>query len=160
MSIQKFCPPERSEWKGKVYTQFHRLLREKADAIQQLLNDLKEAGSNETKSTAGDKHETALAMLQIEQENKRKQLRDAVEQLRRFERLDPTFVGERVSNGSLVKTNRGWLLIGVAAGKIMVDDLTVTAISPESPLGGKLIGLASGAIARVNNIEYYIENIE
>ena len=34
--------------------------------LQQVLNDLKESGVNETKSKAGDKHETTLAMLQIE----------------------------------------------------------------------------------------------
>jgi hypothetical protein len=42
--------------------------------LQQVLADLKESGANETKSTAGDKHETALAMLQIEQANTRGQL--------------------------------------------------------------------------------------
>jgi hypothetical protein len=44
-------------------------------AVQKVLADLHHSASNETKSTAGDKHETALAMLQLEQENKRQQLR-------------------------------------------------------------------------------------
>ncbi|HRD58863.1 MAG TPA: hypothetical protein PK504_12485, partial [Ferruginibacter sp.] len=60
--------------KQKVYSHFANLLSQKMNELQNVLVELKETSSNETKSTAGDKHETALAMLQIEQANKRNQL--------------------------------------------------------------------------------------
>ncbi len=63
--------------------------------LQQRLNDLKESGANETKSTAGDKHETALAMVQIEQANIRKQLEEALAQkviLEKIKRFQSIFV--------------------------------------------------------------------
>lgn len=60
--------------KQKVYSHFANLLTQKMNELQNVLVELKETGSNETKSTAGDKYETALAMLQIEQANKRNQL--------------------------------------------------------------------------------------
>ena len=64
-------------FKQKIHEHYLQIASEKVQQLQQVLDDLKESGSNETKSTAGDKHETALAMLQIEQEHKRNQLKDA-----------------------------------------------------------------------------------
>jgi len=57
--------------KQKIYTHFLKMLNTNISILQKSLVDLKESSSNETKSTAGDKYETALAMLQIEQSNAR-----------------------------------------------------------------------------------------
>ena len=57
--------------------------------LHQVLADLKESGTNETKSTAGDKHETALAMLQIEQANINAQLSDALDKKAVLKKLIP-----------------------------------------------------------------------
>ena len=53
--------------KQKIYNHYLGVINDKIKLLQQVLADLKESSSNETKSTAGDKHETTLAMLQIEQ---------------------------------------------------------------------------------------------
>ena len=128
--------------------------------LQQVLANLKESGSNETKSTAGDKHETALAMLQIEQANTRGQLQEALLQKAALEKIDPAISATMIVNGSLVKTNRGYLFMSIAAGKIAIDDISVISLSPQSPLGQKLMGLKVGEVAGINNIEYVIETIE
>ncbi len=65
--------------KQKVYDHYMQVVNDKLRSLQKVLADLKESGSNETKSTAGDKHETALAMLQIEQANVGSQLQDVLE---------------------------------------------------------------------------------
>lgn len=128
--------------------------------LQQVLADLRESGSNETKSTAGDKHETALAMLQIEQANTRGQLQELLIQKAMLQKLDPALSATMVVNGSLVKTNRGYLYISVALGKAVINDIAVMALSPQSPLGQKLIGLKTGEVAGMNNTEYLVESIE
>ena len=128
--------------------------------MQQVLSDLKESGSNETKSTAGDKHETALAMLQIEQANVRGQLKELMDQKIVFEKIDPTVSSVVIVNGSLVKTNRGYLFLSIAAAKAIIDGNTVIALSPQSPLGIKLVGLGVADIAAVNNTRYVIESFE
>ena len=128
-------------------------------ALQKILNDLKESGANETKSTAGDKHETALAMLQIEQANTRVQLKDALDQKAMYERINPLLSSTTILNGSLVKTNRGYLFLSVAAGKAIIDGHNVIALSSQSPLGGKLIGLAVDDTVEVNNAQYAIEAV-
>ena len=135
------------------------LLGEKIMALQKILNDLKESGANETKSTAGDKHETALAMLQIEQANTRVQLKDALDQKAMYERINPLLSSTTILNGSLVKTNRGYLFLSVAAGKAIIDGHNVIALSSQSPLGGKLIGLAVDDTVEVNNAIYAIEAV-
>lgn len=65
-----------------------------------------ECGANETKSTAGNKHETTLAMLQIEQANKRSQLKELIKQKDVVEKVNTTLEANTILNGSLVKTNK------------------------------------------------------
>ena len=128
--------------------------------LQQVLADLKESGANETKSTAGDKHETALAMLQIEQANTRAQLQEVLAQKAALEKINPVLSAAMIVNGSLIKTNRGYLFMSIALGKAVIDNNAVIALSPQSPLGQKLMGLQVGNVALINNMEYYIEGIE
>ena len=145
--------------KQKIYNHYLQVLNKKIDSLQQVLNDLKESGANETKSTAGDKHETALAMLQIEQANTRQQLKEVLDQKMLFEKIDPSLSPVAIVNGSLIKTNRGYLFLSVAAGKAIVDGNPVIALSPQSPLGLKLIGLKLNDVAEINNTSYLIESI-
>jgi hypothetical protein len=127
--------------------------------LQQVLAELKESGANETKSTAGDKHETALAMLQIEQENKRAQLNAALAQKTVLEKINPAATALIVVPGSLITTSRGLLFISIALGKVVVDHAMITVLSPQSPLGQKLMGQQTGAVVEMNNVVYEIAGI-
>ncbi|MBK6379611.1 MAG: hypothetical protein IPP81_14950 [Chitinophagaceae bacterium] len=146
--------------KQKIYNHYLHLVVEKVNMLQQVLADLKESGANETKSTAGDKHETALAMLQIEQANTRAQLQEVLTQKAALEKINPLLCAAMIVNGSLIKTNRGYLFMSIALGKAVIDNNAVIALSPQSPLGQKLMGLQVGNVALINNMEYYIEGIE
>lgn len=146
--------------KQKIYNHYLHLMNEKVNMLQQVLADLKEIGANETKSTAGDKHETALAMLQIEQANTRAQLQEMLTQKAALEKINPMLAATMIVNGSLIKTNRGYLFMSIALGKAVIDNNAVFALSPQSPLGQKLIGLKAGDAAVINNVEYVIERIK
>jgi transcription elongation GreA/GreB family factor len=146
-------------FKQKIYNQFRQMLETKISGLQQQLNDLKESTANETKSTAGDKYETARAMLQIEQDNTRRQLQEAMEQQSIFTAIDISISSNEISRGSLVKTNKGYLFISIALGKIIVDGITVIALSPQSPLGRQLMSLRTNDTTAINNISYTIEKI-
>jgi hypothetical protein len=147
-------------FKEAVHTHCIKLVNEKILSLRQVLNDLRESASNETKSTAGDKHETALAMLQIEQENINKQLENVLAQKTAIERIVPANQSSQVANGSLVKTNKGYLFISIALGKITVNERLVIALSPQSPLGLKLAGLKVNDAIEMNGVKYIIETIE
>ena len=145
--------------KEKVYSHYLKTINDKIQLLQYTLSDLKESGSNETKSTAADKHETALAMLQIEQENKRTQLSDALTQKAALEKINPIVAALRIISGSLVKTNRGFFFISIALGKAFIDGTSVIAISPQSPLGMQLMGSQVGDSLEINTNRYVIESI-
>jgi len=100
-----------------------------------------------------------LAMLQIEQENKRTQLSDALIQKAALEKINPTISADRIMSGSLVKTNRGFFFISIALGKALIDGISVIAISPQSPLGMQLMGSQVGDALEINNNRYVIESI-
>jgi transcription elongation GreA/GreB family factor len=147
-------------FKELVHKQCMELVNAKITLLRQTLNELKESASNETKSTAGDKHETALAMLQIEQENTSKQLENILSQKQLIRKINPAVKAEQIVNGTLVKTNNGYLFLSTALGKMRVEGTIVTALSPQSLLGNKLMGLKVSDTAAVNGITYVIEDIK
>ena len=146
--------------KQQIHAHYIDTINSKILMLQQTLADLKESGSNETKSTAGDKHETALAMLQIEQANTRAQLHEAQEQRSALATINTEVITTKVLPGSYVKTNKGNFYISVALGKLVIDGETVMAISPQSPLGAKLMGRCVHDTVTINTHTYLVESIE
>ncbi|MEI8060549.1 MAG: hypothetical protein WCG67_10365 [Ferruginibacter sp.] len=145
--------------KEKIYQHYLQLVNEKISLLEQVMVELKESGANETKSTAGDKHETALAMLQIEQANKRTQLKELNDQKAILNNINPTLTPEVILNGSLVKANGKYFFISTALGKANIEGHSVIALSPQSPLGQQLMGLIPNKIIVLNNTTYIIESI-
>jgi transcription elongation GreA/GreB family factor len=146
--------------KEKVYDQCSKIMFEKVVGLQKRLIDLSESAANETKSTAGDKHETALAMLQIEQASIRAQLKQTQAQQAILLKIDPSVKSNSIRNGSLVKTNHGYLFISIALGKVAYEPTVFIALSAQSPLGAKLIGLQAGQQVTINQLTYHIESVE
>ena len=145
--------------KQKIYVHYLTAVNDKIKWLQQVLADLKESGTNETKSTAGDKHETALAMLQIEQANTREQLKEALAQKAVLAKINPGLPATAIINGSLIKTNRGYFYLSIGLGKATIENIDVFALSPQSPVGLKLWGLTINDVAVINNSSYIIESI-
>ena len=147
------------EFKRQVYQTCESEIASKIAHLLQGLKDLKISAANETKSTAGDKYETALAMLQIEQANVNKQLQIYKDQQLALQKINPDHQVSTIGLGSLVSTDVNYFFLSVAVGKIEVDGITIFAISPLSPLGAKLLGLQEGDTVSVNNRAYCILNV-
>lgn len=146
-------------FKRKVYNAFQQILNDKINGSQNTLSDLRASAANETKSTAGDKHETALAMLQIEQANTGRQLSELLLLRDVFDKINPSLTSNRIGVGSLVKTNNGCFYISVAIGKATVESKKVIALSPHSPLGGKLLQLKVDDSVEVNGRNYLVQEV-
>lgn len=146
-------------FKQKVFEYYTAAMKDKVSLLQKILADLIDSTKNETKSSAGDKYETARTMLQIEQDNVRKQLKDALDQKSAFDKLDQNLKSAQIARGSLVKTDKGCFFVSVALGKIAIEGVTIIALSPLSPLGTKLLGLKNGDSTTINGITYKIEQI-
>lgn len=146
--------------KQKIYFRCLDLVNEKIIEMQNSLIELGEGAKNDSKSSAGDKHETARAMMQIEQEKIGKQLNEALEQKNVLKKINALVVSNKITKGSLVKTNKGVLFISAALGKVVIDDITIIALSPQSPLGMKLMGLKINDSTEINGVKYSIESIK
>jgi hypothetical protein len=145
--------------KEKVYHTYVAVITNKIKTLQQTLADLQESAANETKRTAGDKHETALAMLQIEQENINRQMNEAAQQQTLLNQIDPLLHATQVCRGSLVTTSKGMFFISAALGKIKLDEAVVVAVSPASPIGTNMMNLKTGDHFSINGTHYSIEAI-
>lgn len=146
-------------FKQKTYDQFLILLNEQIDSFQFQLDELSESVLNETKSTAGDKHETALVMLQTEQSQVAKHLYDAIDNKTIYAQIDLNSGNDFIKSGSLVKTSKGYFFISIALPKITIEGKTIFAISTKSPLGEQLMGRKVNDKIQVNGIEHIIEEI-
>lgn len=145
--------------KEKIYQHYLQLITEKIRVLQQSLHDLTESAGNETKRTAGDKHETALAMLQIEQENINRQLKETLAQKAVLEKIDPVVHTEQIIRGSLITTNKGIFFLSIALGKATIDNQLIIALSAESPLGKAMLHLKKGDTCSFNGTDYVIEHV-
>jgi transcription elongation GreA/GreB family factor len=148
-----------NELKQKLYDKCMEYVEERIKTCENALANSKDAGNEETKSSAGDKHETGRAMMQIEQETNSRQLQQALDLKNILLRIDPRQNAESVSLGSLVITNKGTFYIAISAGKTIIDNETYFLISNLSPVAAKLIGAKKGEERSFNGQLYRIEEI-
>lgn len=113
------------------------------NTIQQTIESNQKALTSETKSSAGDKHETGRAMLQLEMEKAGQQLQ-AVQQMKETLAKINLKESEVVSLGSLVDTNLGTYFISISAGQLSLANKMYFAISTSSPIGKLLLGKRVG----------------
>ncbi len=146
--------------KEKVHSRYSQLVQDKIDAFRDMISALTEDSKNDAKGSAGDKHETALSMMHIEQEKLNHKLSEFLAQQSILDKIDPTTLHVKAALGSLVQTNKMLLYISTALPKISIDDKTVFAISPQSPLGEKLMGNPVGFSFEINGTIYRIEQIQ
>lgn len=111
--------------------------------IQQTIESNKKALTSETKSSAGDKHETGRAMLQLEMEKAGQQLQDVQKMKETLVKINLKET-EVISLGSLVETNLGTYFISISAGQLLIENRTYFAISTSSPIGKLLLGKKEG----------------
>ncbi len=146
-------------FKQKILSHYQLLLQDKIDIYQDLILSLTEDAQNDAKSSAGDKHETTLSKLHIEQEKIANKLKEALEQQVILSKLDITQVSNNVVLGSLVITNHLTVFVCTALPKTTYDNQTIFAISPQSPLGIQMMHKTIQAEFLVNQVNYKILEI-
>ncbi len=130
--------------KQVAYDAVQKELNNRTARIQTAFDDLNKALKSESKSTAGDKHETGRAMAQLEQEKLSNQLLQIVNLKEALAKVDPKEDHKRVQYGSLVNTSNGVFFFSVGLGKIEINGYDVFCITATTPLGQLLIGKRRG----------------
>lgn len=146
-------------FKQQILQQYQQLVNDKVDIFQDMILDLTEDSKNDAKGSAGDKHETALSMMHIEQEKLNNKLSEILLQKSILDKIDGTQKHTNIAFGSLVQTNGMLLFMSTALPKIVVDSKTIIAVSPQSPLGSKLLGSTIGFEFEINNTKFLVENV-
>ena len=147
-------------FKEQIVALYLQRIQDKIDAFQDMIVALTEDSKNDSKGSAGDKHETALSMMHIEQEKLNYKLKEYLNENQVFSKIDFTKVSSKVILGSLVQANANYFLVAVALPKIVVQGATVYGISPESPLAQKLMGQEVGHSFKINTMEYVVNKIK
>lgn len=134
-------------------------LEDKIQSLNSIMQEVTNSANNETKSSAGDKHETARAMMQLEQEKLSKQIADIAEQKKEFDKIDFTREFLIIAQGSLIETTSGYFLIASSIGKIEVKGKTIFVISNKSPLALAFIAKKALDTVSFNGTDYLIKTV-
>lgn len=142
--------------KQEIHFRYTQQVQDKIDACKDLIAGLTEDAQNDAKGSAGDKHETALSMMHLEQEKSNYKLREFLDQKAVLDKINPLEINKIVSLGSVVRVNQLLLFISVALPKIALEKETVFAVSPQSPLGAQLMGKTAGFQFELQGTAYTI----
>ena len=146
-------------FKQNVLIAYKQLVQDRIDVFQDMISGLTIDAQNDAKGSAGDKHETALSMMHLEQEKLNYKLREILEQKAILDKIDASQTHKKVALGSLVQANGMLLFISTALPKLIIEDKTIFALSPQSPLGSNLMGNEVGVEFDMNGKDYRIENL-
>jgi len=145
--------------KHKIFQRYHQILQDRIDIFRDMISDLTIDAQNDAKGSAGDKHETALSMMHIEQEKLNHKLKEILDQKAILDKIDASANHTKIALGSLVQANGMLLFISAALPKITIDDKAIIAVSPQSPLGSKLMGSQVGFEFEINTTKFKIESV-
>jgi transcription elongation GreA/GreB family factor len=137
----------------------HQYVSERIDRFSNAIASAQADANSETKSSAGDKHETGRAMAQLETENNSKHLAEAHKLKATLGQIDPDKKCTCIELGALVKTDKGNYFISVSAGRKEVHGEHVYMVSVASPIGQHFLGKKVGDGVHINGQNYPIQEI-
>lgn len=137
----------------------HQFVDDKLITTQSRIKSLQYDLLSETKSSAGDKHETGRAMLHLEIEKASQQLVSINQMKETLEKMNVSKNSSIASLGNIVETSVGNYFLSISLGQRKVDDKTYFLVSTNSPIGKKLIGKKEGDKLFFNGREIHINSI-
>jgi len=146
--------------KHQLYKFCESYAEERIIRIKKSINDIQESLSSETKSSAGDKHETGRAMLQLEREKLGQQLAEGERTKQVLAKVNPDQNSSSIGLGSWVKTSKADYFLAISAGEYKCEASSVYCISSGTPIGKLLIGRAVGDTIHFNGSEIKINSVE
>ncbi|WP_299121433.1 3-oxoacyl-ACP synthase [uncultured Winogradskyella sp.] len=130
--------------KQQLYNRCESLLNERLRVVQKTIADIQNNLQSETKSSAGDKHETGRAMLQLEREKAGNQLAELQKLSETLQKIDVKMKHNTIALGSVVKTTGSNYFISVSVGEIKLKNESFYGISVATPMGKLLISKSVG----------------
>lgn len=150
---------ENKEIKEVLYTHCTTFIKGRIQRLKSQITDMQESLTSETKSSAGDKHETGRAMIQLEIEKLGQQLQEAEKMQQVMTKVTLENSGDRAALSSVVQTNKVHYYLAISAGACVVDGETYYCISPHTPIGQLVLGKEKGATVSFNGQAFTIADI-
>lgn len=145
--------------KELLLEQCERYVNTRYETIEKTITSYQKDLNSETKSSAGDKHETGRAMLQLEMEKAGQQLASIQKMRDILAKIDSSKTSTVANLGAVIYTNNGNYFLSISAGQIEVGKTVFFAISSSSPIGNLLLGKKVGDIIFWNQKEIVIQTI-
>ena len=146
-----------------IKTQLLELCNQSLDTRLQnvlaVIEDIKQSLQSETKSSAGDKHETGRAMLQLEREKAGHQLAEIEKTKQILSKINTESTSKNIGLGSVVFTSQSNYFISISVGELKVENETFYAISANTPIGQLLLGKSVGDEVVFRNMSFRITKI-
>ena len=142
--------------KQQLYDFCQTFVEGRISRIRNNIKDVQESLNSETKSSAGDKHETGRAMLQLEREKMGQQLAEAEKIKMALAKVGLKNKSRTVGLGSWVKTSKAEYFLSISAGEYKDNSSSVFCISTGTPIGRLLIGKSEGNTIIFNREEIKI----
>ncbi len=150
---------ETTSIKGNLYKQCLAFLDDRLRTVQNTMSEIQESLLSETKSSAGDKHETGRAMLQLEREKAGNQLAEIQKTGELLSKVNVSKTGTIVGLGSIVYTSKSNYYIAISVGLITHEKDSFYAISANTPIGRLLVSKTVGDVVRFRDQEFVIKKV-
>lgn len=148
------------ELKRELYKLCQDFVENRRTTVQNTINEIQESLTSETKSSAGDKHETGRAMLQLEREKAGQQLAEIEKLAESLSKINTSFTSNSIGLGSVVFTSKANYFIVISAGQLEVDSQLFFAISPITPIGLLLMNKDVGDTIAFRDTKFVIESFQ
>ena len=130
--------------KSSLHNQCVQFTQNRLDTISNTIEELQESLTSETKSSAGDKHETGRAMVQLEREKAGKQLAQIQKVNQLLAKISTEKQSKIIGLGGVVFTTKANYYIAISAGELQVDSNKFYAIAANTPIAQLLLGKTIG----------------
>ncbi|WP_298492831.1 3-oxoacyl-ACP synthase [uncultured Algibacter sp.] len=145
--------------KQELYNQCVSFVETRIQTVQNTIKDIQKSLTSETKSSAGDKHETGRAMLQLEREKAGNQLAEIEKTKQILNKVNVDISANSIGLGSVIYTSQANYFIAISVGEIKVENEKFYAISANTPIGQLLLGNTSGSIITFRGESFKILNV-
>jgi transcription elongation GreA/GreB family factor len=126
--------------KQELFNLCQNYVNTRLQTVEDIISSNQKALQSETKSSAGDKHETGRAMLQLEMEKAGQQLLGISQMKEILAKIDASKTSKIAHLGSVIETSSANYFLSISAGKLKAYGKDYFAISVSSPIGKLLLG--------------------
>jgi hypothetical protein len=145
--------------KEELYYKCEAFVNKRLQTVDEIISSNQKALQSETKSSAGDKHETGRAMLQLEMEKAGQQLAGINQMKEILAKINISKKSQLAHLGSVIETDLANYFLSISAGKLTVAGKVYFAISVSSPIGKLLLGKKVNEEFVFNNKKSIIKTI-